>query len=426
LVKTGTLFDFVVDQNAPYWCNPNGEKQIVHEERNFKQPATIIFYKIGYCFARLANVTFEATNLDTGVTYTATSAADGKVIFTGLDYNGYPGSETWYKVHEVSAPSPYYPVNDFYFFLDDKGNWNDTFYDKPAVPPDSVVVWPKISHPELGGTEQHWVVDPKIGLVLSLTPTSQTVMINDNATLTAKATLSGVAQQGVWVDFYVNGEWKTGKFTNASGEAAFTYTKAAPGVDTVLARSNVYETQAQVIWTAPPEATVNFHTVIGWNMVTPGVISTKTAAQIFGANFVHAYHWDPTLPGPDGSLGGWLFCDNQALVPGLGYWVRMSAAADVTLSGVPVTSPVTKALDKGWSQIGNPFEISLSVANVKIVQGTTEKSLADAKAAGWIGYAYSWNGTSYDTLDYSTGTLPAGKGFWLRVLVDGLSIKFTK
>ena len=177
---------------------------------------------------------------------------------------------------------------------------------------------------------------------------------------------------------------------------------------------------------APVTATVTFNTVQGWNMVTPGVISTKTAAQIFGANFVHAYHWDPTLPGPDGSLGGWLFCDNQALVPGLGYWVRMSAASTVALNGTPVASPVTQAISKPWEQFGNPFETALSVANVKIVQGATEKSLADAKAAGWIGNAYSWNGTSYDTLDYSTGTLPAGKGFWLRVLVDGLSIKFTK
>ncbi len=173
-------------------------------------------------------------------------------------------------------------------------------------------------------------------------------------------------------------------------------------------------------------ASVTFNLLQGWNMVTPGIISDKTAAQIFGPNFVHAYHWDPTLPGPDGSLGGWLFCDNAALIPGWGYWVRMSGAADVTLSGAVVASPVTKAIYKAWEQIGNPFETALSVANVKIVQGATEKSLADAKTAGWIGNAYSWNGTSYDTLDYSTGTLPVGKGLWLRVLVDGLSIKYTK
>jgi len=172
--------------------------------------------------------------------------------------------------------------------------------------------------------------------------------------------------------------------------------------------------------------TVTFNLVQGWNMVTPGVISDKTAKEIFGANFVHAYHWDPLIPGPDGSLGGWLFVDNQTLVPGWGYWVRMSGAATVTLSGAPVSSPVTMEINKPWEQIGNPFATDLSVANVKIIKGGVEKSLADAKAAGWIYNAYSWNGTSYDTLDYSTGTLPAGKGFWLRVLVDDLSIKYTK
>jgi hypothetical protein len=427
LAKTGTLlYTFTVNENSPYWCNPTGDKQIVHEERNFLKPTQVQFYKIGYCFVRLSGVQFVATNLDTLQEFPATSATDGKVSFSGLTYSAYPGAKTWYKVHEISAPSPYYQVNDFYFYLDEKGVWNDKFYDKPDLPPNSIEVWPRISHPELGGTAQHWVVDPKIGLVLSLSPTSQTVLVNNNATLTAKATLSGVAQQGVWIDFFVNGVWMEGKFTDASGQATFTYTNATPGVDTILAKSNVYEAQAQVVWAAPPQATVTFNLVQGWNMVTPGVTSAKTAAQIFGANFVHAYHWDPTLPGPDGSLGGWLFCDNQALVPGLGYWVRMSAASTVALSGTPVASPVTQAISKGWDQIGNPFETDLSVANVKIVQGTTEKSLADAKAAGWIGNAYSWNGTSYDTLDYSTGTLPAGKGFWLRVLVDGLSIKFTK
>jgi hypothetical protein len=107
----------------------------------------------------------------------------------------------------------------------------------------------------------------------------------------------------------------------------------------------------------------------------------------------------------------------------------MTADKAVTLSGNQTASPFTKSVGTvGWWQIGNPFETTIPWTNVTISDGTTTKSMADAQAAGWIGYAYSYNTAtgSYETANYSTGNVVAGAGYWLQVKVPGLTLTFTK
>jgi uncharacterized protein YfaT (DUF1175 family) len=159
--------------------------------------------------------------------------------------------------------------------------------------------------------------------------------------------------------------------------------------------------------------------------VTPGVSSSKTAAELFGPNLLGVFHWDPTMPGPEGS-GGYLVCTNQTLVPGWGYWVKMSAAYVADMTGTAVASPKTMALNKGWEQIGNPFEVDIAVSKVSITKNFVTKSLAEAYAAGWISPLFSYDGSAYQILDLTSGVLHKGQGFWVRVLVDGCSITYTR
>lgn len=104
----------------------------------------------------------------------------------------------------------------------------------------------------------------------------------------------------------------------------------------------------------------------------------------------------------------------------------MSLETNITAQGIPVSSPQVIPLYRGWIQIGNPYEVNLPVSKVSIVKDGQIKSLQEARTSGWISYSYSWNGTSYDSLDFVSGTFYAGKGYWLRVLVEGCSIKFER
>jgi len=153
----------------------------------------------------------------------------------------------------------------------------------------------------------------------------------------------------------------------------------------------------------------------GWNFITPGVYPQYTASSLFGAT---AWHWNPFLMSYDQTLG--------LLEPGKGYWVYQSAAKTVTVIGDAASSPFSLDLGQGWNQLGNPFPAAIPIGNVKIVQGSVKKTLAEAETAGWIGKAYTYNGTDYEILSYSTGTLPVGDAFWLRVIQSGLKIEFTK
>jgi hypothetical protein len=114
----------------------------------------------------------------------------------------------------------------------------------------------------------------------------------------------------------------------------------------------------------------------------------------------------------------------QSFLPGQGYWVKMSMDKEVLLTGELSQTPFEIDLSYGWNQIGNPFEYSFSASDVLVQHGSDIKTLAEAKTAGWIGNSYVWDGTSYQVLDYTSGTFDVGAGIWLRAKVSGLTLIF--
>ncbi|MEI6309167.1 MAG: hypothetical protein WCP58_05955, partial [bacterium] len=152
----------------------------------------------------------------------------------------------------------------------------------------------------------------------------------------------------------------------------------------------------------------------GWNMVTVGVQTLQSPAQLFGPGFKSIYRWEP--------IGGSYFTP-QALEPGLGYWVKMAAAATITVQGIPVFS-LTLPLSPGWNQVGSPFASSTPWSSVKVVKDAIEYTMSVAKVAGWIAAGYSWNGISYDAIDYASGSMGVGQGFWLKDNTVGVSLLY--
>ncbi|MCX5977325.1 MAG: fibronectin type III domain-containing protein [Coprothermobacterota bacterium] len=152
----------------------------------------------------------------------------------------------------------------------------------------------------------------------------------------------------------------------------------------------------------------------GWNMVTVGLQTPLAPAQLFGSSFQAIYRWEP--------IGGTYFTP-QALEPGLGYWVKMAAATTITVQGTPLVSR-TLPLSTGWNQVGSPFGSITPWSTVKVAKEGTEYSIMEAKLAGWIIPAYSWNGTSYDVIDYESSAMGVGQGFWIKANTAGMSFLF--
>jgi|GEM_PF-5485905 len=542
---SGKIYEFIVDEDSPYWCGPDPKMEIFPLANTPTIPpppgvptGTVQFNKITYCYQYLIGAKFQAQNLTTGVTYDATSVApDGLVKWTDLPATNHP-NDTWYKVTEISVPSTDVGlVAPFYFRLQTNGVWDGKFYTDTSA---STEVWPLATYEAL--PEKHYVIDPKsldgaYPAYFSILPSSSSLVLPWDTTqnLTAKVldqtlapmagvtvalstdfgTLSGSSvvtgadgtapfsisttikgagtanvkgtitlphdtyqasatvkwtlsdpvittvtlepssvelilpdqksqsflvtvldQYGdgmagkivnLWSDFGLLSN--TNLTTNSLGQATFNITSNDPGVAHISATADSKFAYATVTWilpTPPPEPTLyQLSLAAGWNLVTPGVSSSKTAAELFGPNLLGVFHWDPTMPGPEGS-GGYIVCTNQTLVPGWGYWVKMSAAYVADMTGTAVASPKTMALNKGWEQIGNPFEVDIAVSKVSITKNFVTKSLAEAYAAGWISPLFSYDGSAYQILDLSSGVLHKGQGFWVRVLVDGCSITYTR
>ena len=500
---------------------------------------TVYFLKATYCYDLWSGATFDLYRLKAagGWEFVTSKASTPTVTFSGLTH--YTDDMTVYKVHETSTASTgMMLVDDFYFALNENGNWDGCFYSDSDAAYEGDLdyeVHPLATYPPKLPTSQHYVIDPlspngayavtmtidpeEATLVLPAGETTQvfTLTVKDQTnsplsgatillTKTGSGTLSsssvvtdstgtatfsisnsavgsavikaatgglevyatiawvnpdkvitsvtltptsatkytGESQSflatvkdqfgngipGVWV--FVASDFGTLSsnivLTNAAGQATFSISSSSAGMATIYAQAGaVASDPATVTWTTPPPEPTLYQLSVsaGWNLVTPGVSSAKTAAELFGPDCLGVFHYDPTIPGPEGS-GGYLVCTNQTLVPGRGYWVKMSAAYVADMAGTAVTSPKTMALNQGWEQIGNPFEVDIAVSQVTITKNFVTKSLADAYAAGWISPLFSYDGSAYQILDLTSGVLHKGQGFWVKVFVDGCSITYTR
>jgi hypothetical protein len=154
-----------------------------------------------------------------------------------------------------------------------------------------------------------------------------------------------------------------------------------------------------------PTLSKNYGPRAGWYMVS--VPTTGDTAGIFG---VTLYWWNGTSYT---SLTG-----TAAIEPVKGYWANLPANKTVTASGTIPTTDQTVALVKGWNMISVPW--AYPKAAIQVQKGTETKSWADAVVAGWVRDTI-WG---YDGAYQSVTTLDPWYGYWVRALVDGLSLKF--
>ncbi|MGC8862607.1 MAG: beta strand repeat-containing protein, partial [Armatimonadota bacterium] len=119
--------------------------------------------------------------------------------------------------------------------------------------------------------------------------------------------------------------------------------------------------------------------------------------------------------------------------PGRGFWAGFVGANTVTPAGmVPdQTQPATIHLLPGWNLIGQPFinPVPWTMNGIKVRIGSQEKTLAQARDAGWVrDYAWGWQpdasgGAYYLVCDPSVipaavGELKPWRAYWFKALVE--------
>jgi len=133
----------------------------------------------------------------------------------------------------------------------------------------------------------------------------------------------------------------------------------------------------------------------GWNMVSVPVVTENTSVSAVFPGVEAVYTWDPASKS---------YTTPTDIEPDKGYWVAVSSATNITISGTPVQS-WTSNITKGWNMIGSVYGLNVTFTDP---DDTPDLSIE--------GYAFWWNptGRSYD---YTTLIEPM-KGYWVAALQD--------
>ncbi len=150
---------------------------------------------------------------------------------------------------------------------------------------------------------------------------------------------------------------------------------------------------------------------------------TDGGGGALGNLFAGAYRWSPL----DAVYR--LVPDASPLAPGDGFWYRVFADQEFTLSGVtPVpgssTEPFLITLQRGWNQFGNPFLYGIPLARCRVLKDPAEGSISFDEAVNRNlirGVVYRWDPTLGMAGEYvyetsSTAVLLPWEGYWIRAL----------
>lgn len=176
--------------------------------------------------------------------------------------------------------------------------------------------------------------------------------------------------------------------------------------------------------------------VPGWHLIgLPALPVLTDPYTVFGSVPVdyRLFGWDPVLL-------RYLVVDPlqpdllPTVVSGEGYWLDVDSISIITYLGarwqVGAVRPVPLG-PPGWHLIGNPHEVRVPLYYCMIEHASTEVTLADAAAAGWISFPmYGWDPTS---LRYTTvglegppteddTALAPWSGYWFSTEVDNLRL----
>mgnify|MGYP000464370039 CR=1 FL=1 len=211
-------------------------------------------------------------------------------------------------------------------------------------------------------------------------------------------------------------DWGDGTRSAWSTSPSATKTWTAPGTYQVRAQARcAVDTSVESSWSpaltvvvkprdgAP--STYTYGARVGWYLVS--VPTTGDTAGIFGVNL---YWWNGVRYDT--------FSGTSTIEPVKGYWAKLPANKTVTVTGSVPTTDQTVTLVRGWNMISVPWPYAK--AAIQVIKGTEKKNWADAVAAGWVSDVI-W---SYDGVYSSATTLDPWYGYWLRALVDGLTLRF--
>jgi len=143
----------------------------------------------------------------------------------------------------------------------------------------------------------------------------------------------------------------------------------------------------------PSDVSIDIDLETGWNMVSVPLRLDPDAdapGDVFTGS-VAVYTWDPTLKS---------YFTPLEIVPEVGYWVAMTAADTITVTGMPVTE-WTDALAIGWNMCGSVHGASVAVGDLR----------DDPSSAVLDSAVYWWNPSSKS---YNVATqIEEGKGYWV-------------
>jgi hypothetical protein len=158
--------------------------------------------------------------------------------------------------------------------------------------------------------------------------------------------------------------------------------------------------------------------IAGWNLVSvPVQQADMSPAGIFGDD----YGETPYYVFQYGSTGG--YTASSLLRPGQGYWLGANTGQAVDAVGIPL-SGASLALTSGFNIIGDPFPEAEPVGNLRFTNGTNTLTMDEAAGSPyrWLSNViYKYTGDGYN---YETAALEVWKGYWIPILVDGITIQY--
>ena len=170
---------------------------------------------------------------------------------------------------------------------------------------------------------------------------------------------------------------------------------------------------------------------VGWNMTSVPVEPLEpSASAVFDELVALGNVLDGSLyryaPGAGYELYPGHFVDLSA---GLGYWLRLTDALPGTVVSVVGACPQSGeavSLANGWTLVGHPLPAAVPLSSVRVTDGGTTLSWADAVAGGWVdATAYYYEGGAYRTLRASGGDDAAcrpWRAYWVLAYAGGLSL----
>jgi hypothetical protein len=108
---------------------------------------------------------------------------------------------------------------------------------------------------------------------------------------------------------------------------------------------------------------------------------------------------------------------------GRGYWLDVPVDTAFDVVGMELDS-ASLQLHTGFNVIGNPFPVDLLIADLMFDNGIETKTYAEAVTVGWIAAnIFGFNASGYLVEPTS---LEVWHGYWLEVLVPGVTLRYYK